>query len=134
MPSLPISIKRIESKQRRKCGDIVFHIESQWEISGGEKVETSFPHSVCHGNQSYDPICPKTLCSLFLNPVILHVQFDQDWPTGGITTLHTTMTITNRLKITLTPLRLHSALPFVDCRRFVYLVISLLVYRAGCGI
>ena len=27
----------------------------------------------------------------------------------GITTLHTTMTITNRLKITLTPLRLHSA-------------------------
>ena len=26
-----------------------------------------------------------------------------------ITTVHTTMTITNRLKITLTPLRLHSA-------------------------
>ena len=24
--------------------------------------------------------------------------------------------------------------PFVNCRRFMYLVISLLVYRAGCGI
>ena len=23
--------------------------------------------------------------------------------------------------------------PFVNCRRFMYLVISLLVYRAGCG-
>ena len=25
-------------------------------------------------------------------------------------------------------------MPFVNCRRFMYLVISLLVYRAGCGI
>ena len=35
-----------------------------------EKVEISFSHYksirvfCCHGNQSFDPICPKTLCSL----------------------------------------------------------------------
>ena len=34
----------------------------------------------CHGNQSLDPICPKTLCSLSPTPVVLHIKFDQDWP------------------------------------------------------
>ena len=47
-----------------------------------------FPHYksmgafCCHGNQSFDPICPKTLCSLSPTPVMLHIKFDQDWPTG----------------------------------------------------
>ena len=41
-------------------------------------METAFSHDV-HGN---NPICPKTLCSLFPNPVMLHIKFDQDWPTG----------------------------------------------------
>ena len=47
-----------------------------------------FPHYksmgafYCHGNQSCDPICPKTLCSLSPTPVMLHIKFDQDWPTG----------------------------------------------------
>ena len=47
-----------------------------------------FPHykSVgdfcCHGKQSFDLICPKTLCSLVPTPKMLHIQFDQDWPTG----------------------------------------------------
>ena len=36
----------------------------------------------CHGNQSFDPICPKTLCSLSPTPVMLHIKFDQDWPIG----------------------------------------------------
>ena len=36
----------------------------------------------CHGNQSFDLICPKTLCSLSPTPVMLHIKFDQDWPTG----------------------------------------------------
>ena len=36
----------------------------------------------CHENQSFDPICPKTFCSLSPLPVILHIKFDQDWPTG----------------------------------------------------
>ena len=47
-----------------------------------------FPHYnsmgafCCHGNQSFDPICPKTLCSLSLTPMMLHIKYDQDWPTG----------------------------------------------------
>ena len=36
----------------------------------------------CHGNQSFDPICLKTLGSLSPPPVMLHIKFDQDWPTG----------------------------------------------------
>ena len=36
----------------------------------------------CHGNQSFDPICPKTLCSLSPTPVMLRIKLDQDWPTG----------------------------------------------------
>ena len=39
----------------------------------------------------------------------LHNRYECRFSLDGITTLHTTMTITNRLKITLTPLRLHSA-------------------------
>ena len=47
-----------------------------------------FPHYklfgafCCHGNQSFDPICPKTLCSLSLISMMRHIKFDQDWPTG----------------------------------------------------
>ena len=53
-----------------------------------EKVDTSFsPYKsmdafCCHGNQSFDPICPKTLCSLSPTLMMLHIKFDQDWPTG----------------------------------------------------
>ena len=36
----------------------------------------------CHGNKSFDPICPKTLSSLSPTPVMLHVKFGHDWPTG----------------------------------------------------
>ena len=51
-------------------------------------METSFSHYkstgafYCHGNQSFDPICPKTLCSLSPTPMMLHIKFDQDGPTG----------------------------------------------------
>ena len=47
-----------------------------------------FPHYksmgafCCHGNQNFDPICPKTLCYLSPTPLMLHIKFDQDWPTG----------------------------------------------------
>ena len=53
-----------------------------------EKVETSFSHYksmgafCCHGNQSFDPNCSKTLCSLSPTPMMLHIKFDQDRPTG----------------------------------------------------
>ena len=31
---------------------------------------------------SFDPICPKVLCSLSSTKVMLHIKFDQDWPAG----------------------------------------------------
>ena len=31
---------------------------------------------------SFDPTCLKTLCSLSPPPVMLHIKFDKDWPTG----------------------------------------------------
>ena len=70
MSSLPASIKRNGSKATEK----------RWRHH--------FPHYksmgafCCHGHQSFDPICLKTLCSLSPPPVMLHIRFDQDWPTG----------------------------------------------------
>ena len=72
MSSLPASIKWIRSKATEK----------RWRHH--------FPHYksmgafCCHGHQSFDPICLKTLCSLSPSPVMLHIKFDQDWPTGDI--------------------------------------------------
>ena len=69
MSSLPASIKRIWSKATEK----------RWRHH--------FPHYksmgafCCHGHQSFDPICLKTLCSLSPLPVMLHIKFDQDWST-----------------------------------------------------
>ena len=70
MSSLPASIKRIRSKATEK----------RWRHH--------FPHYkslgafCCHGHQSFDPICLKTLCILSPPPVMLHIKFDQYWPTG----------------------------------------------------
>ena len=55
--------------------------------SNREKVEISFSPIIIgafcsHGHQSFDPICLKTICSLSPPPVMLHIKFDQDWPTG----------------------------------------------------
>ena len=36
----------------------------------------------CHGNQSSDPIWPKTKCSQSPTPMMLLVKFDYDWPAG----------------------------------------------------
>ena len=70
MSSLPASIKRIELKATEK------------------KWRHHFPHCksvgafCCHGHQCFDPICLKTLCSFYPPPLIQHIKFDQDWPTG----------------------------------------------------
>ena len=70
MSSLSASIKRIRYKTTEK----------RWRHR--------FPHYksmgafCCHRNQSFDPICPKTLCSLSPIPMMLHIKFNQDWPTG----------------------------------------------------
>ena len=36
----------------------------------------------CHVNHSFDPISPKTACSLPLTPVMLYIKFDEDLPIG----------------------------------------------------
>ena len=52
------------------------------------RLRYHFPHLksmeafCCHGHQSFDPLCLKTLCCLSLPPVMLHIKFDQGWPTG----------------------------------------------------
>ena len=69
MSSLPTRIKRIWSKATEKRWRHHFpHYKSMGAIC-------------CHGHQSFDPICLKTLCSLSPLPVMLHIKFDQDWPT-----------------------------------------------------
>ena len=36
----------------------------------------------CHGNQNSNRISHKILCSLSPNLLMLHLKFDQDWPSG----------------------------------------------------
>ena len=70
MSSLPASMRWIGSKTTEKRWKHSFyHYKSMGAIC-------------CHGNQSFDPICPKTLCTLFLTPKMLHIKFDQGCPTG----------------------------------------------------
>ena len=64
MSSLPASIKRIGSKTTEKRWR---HRFSHYKSMGV---------FCCHENQRFDPICPKTLCSLFPHPVMLHIKFD----------------------------------------------------------
>ena len=70
MSSLPASIRRIGSKATEKRWR---HHFSHYKSMGA---------FCCHGHQSFDPICLKTLCSLSPTQVMLHIKFDQDWPTG----------------------------------------------------
>ena len=70
MSQLPASIKRIQSKTAEK---------TWWR---------PFPHYNpmgairCHGNQSSDLICTKTLCSLSPTSMMLQIKFDCNWPAG----------------------------------------------------
>ena len=70
MSSLPASIKRIGSKTTQKRWR---HHFSHYKLMGA---------FCCHGNQRFDSICPLTLCSLSLTPMMLQIKFHQDWPTG----------------------------------------------------
>ena len=62
--------------------------KKDWIKNTEKRWRHCFPHYksmwafCCHGNQSFNPICPKTLCSLSPTQVMLHIKFDQDWPTG----------------------------------------------------
>ena len=70
MSSLPASIKKIRSKTTEKRWR---HRFSHYKSMGA---------FCCHGNQSFDLICLKTLCSLSPTPVMLHIKFDLGWPAG----------------------------------------------------
>ena len=70
MSSLRSSIKRIGSKTTEKRWR---HHLPHYKSMGA---------FCCHGHQSFDPICLKTLCSFSPPLVLLHIKFDQDWPTG----------------------------------------------------
>ena len=54
----------------------------------GVRVVTTFSHCNSmgafgwHGNQSFVPNYPKTLCTLSPTLIIIHIKFDEDWPTG----------------------------------------------------
>ena len=56
----------------------LFTLKSAWiiktsSLKGNDRSpESNVPRS----------ICPKTLCSLSPTPMMLHIKFDQDWPTG----------------------------------------------------
>ena len=47
-------------------------LETSSQKGNDRSHESSMPRS----------ICPKTLCSPSLIPMMLHIKFDQDWPTG----------------------------------------------------
>ena len=70
MSSLPASMKRVGWK------------------TGEKKWRHRFLHYnpigafCCHGNQSSDPIWPKTKCSLSPNPMMLLIKFGCDQPVG----------------------------------------------------
>ena len=61
--------KKSDKKQQRKGGDIVFPIISQWALS------------VAMETRVY-PICPRTLWNLSPTLMMLHIKFNQHWPTG----------------------------------------------------
>ena len=56
----------------------------RWANKSNYCIQTSSPKGNDHSPESNVPrsICPKTLCSLSPTPMMLHIKFDQDWPTG----------------------------------------------------
>ena len=67
---LPASLKRIGSKATEKRWRHHFPHFSQWGLS------------VAMDTRVLIQSASKTLCSLSPPPVMLHIKFDQDWPTG----------------------------------------------------
>ena len=67
---LPARIKKIQSKMK----------ELEW--SQGFPHYNSMGAICCHGNQSSDPIRPKTLCSQSPTPMMHQMKFDYDRPAG----------------------------------------------------
>ena len=66
---------------------VTYKYEKDWMEKNEKKWQHRFPHYnpmgaiCCHGNQSSDPIWPKTLCSL-TPPQMIQIKFDCNQPTG----------------------------------------------------
>ena len=68
LSSLPARIKKNQSKMK------------ELECSQGFPNDNPMGAICCHGNQSSNPIWPKTLCSQSPTPMMLLMKFDYDWP------------------------------------------------------
>ena len=62
-----------------ECINSVLSVQKFWTVSCMLTFNGGF---LLHGHKSFDPISLKTLCSLSPPPVMLHIKFDQVWPTG----------------------------------------------------
>ena len=89
-----IKVWKCGRRQTTDGGPLVYYKLTLSAFGSGELITEKrwrhhFPHYksmgafCCHGNQSFDPICPKTLGNLSPTPMMLHIKFDQDWPTGS---------------------------------------------------
>ena len=67
---LPASMTKIRSKMKSRSPRQLFPHYKSFGAFG------------CHRNQSFYPVHPKSLCSLSPTQMMLHIKFDQDWPTG----------------------------------------------------
>ena len=56
------------------CKQTIVHNQTSSPKGNDRSPESNVPRS--------RSICPKTLCSLSPTPMMLHIKFDQDWPTG----------------------------------------------------
>ena len=66
LSSLPVSMKKIRSKMKKlACSQHFPHYNPMGAIR-------------CHGNQSSNPIWPKTYCSFSPTQVMLQIKFDRN--------------------------------------------------------
>ena len=74
-------------------GPLVYYKLTLWAFGSGELITEKrwrhrFPYYksmgvfCCHRNQSFKPICPKTLFNPSPTLMMLHIKFDQHWSTG----------------------------------------------------
>ena len=70
--------------------DVLVICKNEEDLIKNKGLEWSqnFPHYIpmgairCHGNQSSDPIWPKTYYSHSHTPMMVQIKFRYDWPTG----------------------------------------------------
>ena len=74
-----------DGRRRMDDGLLVYCKLTLWAFGLGELTTGKQPGKVgdiIFSSDPIDPICPKTLCSLFHTQMMLHIKFEQDLPTG----------------------------------------------------